>query len=58
MPKGKELTNVEKGLELYDEFLSLRKIAESLNRSKTFGYTFIKEPQAYESRNIPEGLLN
>ncbi|CDF37795.1 unnamed protein product [Chondrus crispus] len=52
MPKGKQLTDVEKGqiLVLHNGCLSVREIAESINRSKTVVHNFMKNPQAYGSK--------
>ncbi|CDF32775.1 unnamed protein product [Chondrus crispus] len=52
MPKGKQLTDMEKRqiLVLHNECLSVREIAESINRSKTVVHNFIKNPQEYRSK--------
>ncbi|CDF38310.1 unnamed protein product [Chondrus crispus] len=51
MPKGKQLTDVEKGqmLVLHNECLSIREIAESISRSKTVVQNVLKNPPAYGS---------
>ncbi|CDF32824.1 unnamed protein product [Chondrus crispus] len=52
MPKGKQLTDVEKGqiLVLHNQCSSVREIAESINRSKTVVHNSTKNPQAYGSK--------
>ncbi|CDF34225.1 unnamed protein product [Chondrus crispus] len=56
MPKGKQLTDVEKGqiLVLHNECLSIREIAESISRSKTVVHNFLKNPPAYGSKKRTE----